>query len=46
MTEAIIYCNARFNGSSVSTRNEILDKCRKKERDDAAFTIKRWKRSI
>jgi hypothetical protein len=27
-------------------KKEISDKCRPKERDDAVFTIKRWKRSI
>ena len=46
MTEALSAAMQDFNGSSVSAKNEILDKCRKKERDDAAFTIKRWKRSI
>jgi hypothetical protein len=38
------------NGSTMlpvlTVKKEISDKCRPKERGDAAFTIKRWKRSI
>jgi hypothetical protein len=40
----------REDGSTIlpvfKVKKEISDKCRPKERGDAAFTIKRWKRSI
>src|SRR4029077_14118628 len=32
--------------SAFQGQKEISDKCRPKERGDAGFTIKRWKRSI